>query len=226
MKEIVSYVRVSTQRQGASGLGLEAQRAAVREFCKQHGYVNAREFREVESGRKNDRAVLKEAIAYAKRAKATLLIAKLDRLARNVAFIANLMESGVEFRACDVPEANRLLLHIMAAVAEAEARAISDRTRVALSAAKERGSLLGAANPRSRNLTPEAMRRGRRRGAKATQAKAREAYAEIEPIAIRLRDQGCTLAEIADELNAAGYRTQTGNTFGPVQVKRLLDRAA
>lgn len=140
--ECVSYIRVSTQRQGSSGLGLSAQRSAVQQFCKQHGSTMVREFREVESGRNNDRAVLHEAIAYAKRAKATLLIAKLDRLARNVAFIANLMESGIEFRACDVPEANRLLLHIMAAVAEAEAKAISDRTRVALQAAKERGRRL------------------------------------------------------------------------------------
>lgn len=104
--ECVSYIRVSTQRQGSSGLGLSAQRSAVQQFCKQHGFKMVREVREIESGRKNDRAVLREAIAYAKRAKATLLIAKLDRLARNVAFIANLMESGIEFRACARGRAN------------------------------------------------------------------------------------------------------------------------
>jgi DNA invertase Pin-like site-specific DNA recombinase len=183
-----------------------------------------REFREIESGRKNDRAVLREAIAYAKRAKATLLIAKLDRLARNVAFIANLMESGVEFRACDVPEANRLLLHIMAAVAEAEAKAISDRTRVALQAAKERGTTLGAGNPRSRNLTEAAMRKGRKRGAEATAMRAREFYAEVAPKVDAMRRHGMSLAAIADALNGEGYRTQTGAKFSAVHVKRILDR--
>lgn len=224
MQEVVSYVRVSTQRQGASGLGLEAQQSAVRDFSRQHGCKVIREFREVESGRKNDRAVLRQAIDYCKRSKATLLIAKLDRLARNVAFIANLMESGVEFRACDVPEANRLLLHIMAAVAEAEARAISERTKAALKAAKERGTLLGGANPRVRKLSTEAMQKGRLRGAEATKQRAREAYAEVAPVAASMRENGLTLAQIADELNERGYRTQNGALFAPVQVKRVLDR--
>lgn len=218
--QCVSYIRVSTVRQGNSGLGLSAQRAAVKDFCKQHGMAMVREFQEVESGRKNDRAVLREAIAYAKRTKALLLIAKLDRLARNVHFISGLMESGVEFRACDVPEANRLLLHIMAAVAENEARAISERTRVALQAAKERGTALGAANPRSRNLT----RAARERGAVMTAEKAREAYADIAPKIRSMRDKGLSLAEIADELHAKGYRTRTGAEFSAVQVKRILDR--
>lgn len=222
--ECVSYIRVSTQRQGSSGLGLSAQRAAVQQFCKQHGLTMVREFREIESGRKNDRVVLREAIAYAKRAKATLLIAKLDRLARNVAFIANLMESGIEFRACDVPEANRLLLHIMAAVAEAEAKAISDRTRVALQAAKERGTRLGAANPGSRNLTQAAMREGRKRGAEATAKRARAFYAEVAPKVEAMRQRGLSLAVIAGALNSEGYRTQTGAPLSAVHVKRILDR--
>ncbi|MGZ3506500.1 MAG: recombinase family protein [Vulcanimicrobiaceae bacterium] len=177
--------------------------------------------------RRNDliRSICKKAVQEIS-LEAVLLIAKLDRLARNVAFIANLMESGVEFRTCDVPEANRLLLHIMAAVAEAEARAISDRTRVALKAAKERGSLLGAANPSSRNLTPEAMVRGRQRGTVATKEWAREAYAEIVPLVRSMRDDDdLTLAEIADELTKAGYRTRTGKKWNAVQVKRILDRA-
>ncbi|MGA7247867.1 MAG: recombinase family protein, partial [Candidatus Cybelea sp.] len=139
MKKAVSYLRVSTQRQGASGLGVEAQRSAVEAFCRSHGYRIVEEFVEIESGRKSDRPVLRDALARAKSSHSTLVIAKLDRLARNVAFIANLMESGVEFRACDMPEANGLLLHVMAAVAEQEARAISERTRNALAAAKARG---------------------------------------------------------------------------------------
>ncbi len=126
--KVISYVRVSTQRQGESGLGLEAQREAVAVYCKAHGFSLIEEFVEVESGRKTCRPVLLRALQAAKRAKAVLLIAKIDRLARNVAFIANMMEAGVEFRACDMPEANRLMLHIMAAFAEHEARTISERT--------------------------------------------------------------------------------------------------
>lgn len=218
--EVCLYLRVSTQRQGASGLGIEAQRAAVVEFCKAHGMTVVREFKEVESGKRNDRPVLREALDYCKRSKKTLLIAKLDRLARNVHFISGLMESGVEFRACDVPEANRLLLHIMAAVAENEAKAISDRTVAALRAAKERGTPLGATNPRSRNLTQEAARKG----AHATAQRARQAYAGVLPIIREMRSQDRSMAEIAERLNTDGFRTQTGALFKPVHIKRILDR--
>lgn len=223
-RQIVSYLRVSTQRQGQSGLGLDAQRAAVADYRKAHGAQVAREFQEVESGKNNDRAILHEAIAYAKRIRAVLVIAKLDRLARNVAFISGLMESGVEFAACDLPEANRLLLHVMAAIAEHEAKAISDRTIVALAAAKARGTSLGAANPLSRNLSPAAMARGRERGAQATKEKARAFYAEIEPLIRTLRDQGKTLSEIAAALTAAGYRLRSGGQWNVVQVSRVLNR--
>ena len=112
VKQVVSYIRVSTARQGQSGLGLEAQRAAVEQFCASNSCEVVAEFREVESGRKSDRPVLRQALACAKAKRATLLIAKLDRLARNVAFIANLMEAGVEFRACDLPEASPFILHV------------------------------------------------------------------------------------------------------------------
>jgi DNA invertase Pin-like site-specific DNA recombinase len=219
--ECVSYLRVSTQRQGASGLGLEAQRSAVADFCKAHGMRVVREFQEIESGKRNDRPILREAIAYAKQAKKTLLIAKLDRLARNVHFISGLMESGVDFRACDLPEANRLLLHVMAAVAEAEAKAISDRTIAALRAAKERGTPLGAMNPASRNLTQEAATRG----AQATAERARKSYATVLPLIQELRAQHHSLARLASTLNEKGFRTQTGAAFTAVQVKRVIDRA-
>lgn len=219
--DCVSYIRVSTSRQGTSGLGLEAQRAAVRDFSRRHGWKVAREFQEIESGRKNDRPVLQAALTYAKQTKSTLLIAKLDRLARNVHFISGLMDSGVEFRACDVPEANRLLLHIMAAVAEAEAKAISDRTVAALRAAKERGTALGATNPGSRNLTREAARKG----AEATAERARQAYAPVLPLVREMRSEGHSMAEIAKRLNERGFRTQTGVLFRPVHVKRIIDRA-
>lgn len=222
MHNVVSYLRVSTQRQGASGLGLDAQRAAVANYCARHSARLLREFKEVESGRNNDRPVLKDAIAFAKRSRAKLVIGKLDRLARNVAFIANIMDSGIDFAACDLPEANRLLLHIMAAVAENEARAISDRTIAALAAAKARGVSLGAANPRSRNLSTEAMKLGRERGAAATRQKAKESYEDVVPIMRRLRAEGLSLAKIADKLNADGLPTRSGAVWRAPQVARVL----
>ena len=139
----VSYLRVSTVRQGTSGLGLEAQRAAVAGFLNGGDWTLVQEVLEVESGKRNDRPALATALKLCRKHRATLVIAKLDRLARNVAFISNLMESGVEFVAVDMPQANRFVVHILAAVAEQEAEAISKRTKAALTAAKARGTKLG-----------------------------------------------------------------------------------
>ncbi len=150
---IVSYCRVSTQRQGRSGLGLESQRQIIEQYTKMTGGTLAGEFVEVESGKKSNRPELAKALDECKRIGARLLIAKLDRLARNVAFIANLMESGVDFAAADMPDANRLTLHIMAAVAEAEGRAISQRTKDAI-AVKRQHARNGAWGPEPK-LTPE-----------------------------------------------------------------------
>ena len=145
--KIVAYYRVSTKRQGESGLGLEGQQVAVAAFAKQHGASIIASYIEVESGKRSDRPVLAQALGHARLAKATLVVAKLDRLARNVAFLSALMESGVDFVACDNEHANRLTIHILAAVAEAEAKAISERTKTALAAAKRRGVKLGSARP-------------------------------------------------------------------------------
>jgi DNA invertase Pin-like site-specific DNA recombinase len=145
--KIVAYYRVSTKRQGESGLGLEGQQAAVAAFAKQHGASIVANYIEIESGKRSNRPVLAQALGHARLAKATLAVAKLDRLARNVAFLSALMESGVDFVACDNEHANRLTIHILAAVAEAEAKAISERTKTALAAAKRRGVKLGSARP-------------------------------------------------------------------------------
>ena len=134
--KFISYLRVSTARQGASGLGLEAQRDAVSRYLNGGNWQLIQEIVEVESGKRNDRPAIAEALRLCRLHRATLVIAKLDRLARNVHFISSLMESGVDFVACDFPEANRLTVHILAAVAEHEAAMISARTKAALQAAK------------------------------------------------------------------------------------------
>ncbi len=164
----VAYYRVSTDRQGKSGLGLDAQRAAVDAYLNGGNWTLAEAFTEVESGRRNDRPELAKALDLCRRKRATLVIARLDRLARNVAFIANLMDADVDVVAVDMPEANRFTLHIMAAMAEHEAALVSQRTRAALRAAKDRGRKLGWSPwrpaARSRPRRPAGARRatGRR----------------------------------------------------------------
>ena len=143
---LVAYYRVSTKQQGASGLGLEGQKTTVESFAKSAGANIMASYTEVESGKRADRPKLAAAIAHARRSKATLVIAKLDRLSRNVAFLSALMDSGCEFVACDNPNANRLTIHILAAVAENEARAISERTKAAL--ARELFTLAATAQAR------------------------------------------------------------------------------
>lgn len=228
VQTFVSYLRVSTRKQGASGLGLEAQQAAVGAFVEAAKGRLAREFREVESGGKNDREQLRAALDFARRSKATLLVAKLDRLARNVAFLATLMESGVEFIACDNPHANRFTVHILAAVAEWERSAISKRTKDALAAVKARGKALGSARPgywEGREDQKDALlARGREKGREATARKAREEYADLLPRIVEMKAEGRSLRQIADALNEAGETTRNGKPFGPVQVQRIIAR--
>lgn len=215
----VTYLRVSTDRQGRSGLGLEAQRKAVQDYVSGKGEI-AQEFLEVESGKKNDRPALRAALTEAKRIGATLLIAKLDRLARNVAFIANLLEAGVEIAAADMPEANRFLLHVMAAVAEHEAKAISDRTKAALAAAKERGSKLGWSIP-SRRL--EQRRASKAGGQKVTENADKHAN-KMLPLILQLRQQGISLGKIAIRLNAMDIGTARGGKWHATTVSNLISR--
>src|SRR5262249_9460343 len=153
--KFVAYYRVSTDKQGKSGLGLEAQRKAVLDYLNGGTWHLVGEFTEIESGKRNERPELVKALAACKRNKAKLVIAKLDRLSRNLAFIATLMDSGVEFVAVDNPHANKLTVHILAAVAQHECEMIAQRTKDALQAAKARGVVLG--NPRLADVRDRAV---------------------------------------------------------------------
>lgn len=220
--KLVAYFRVSTKKQGESGLGLEAQRAAVQDYAVRTGGQIVREYIEVESGKKADRPELKKALAHARRSQALMCVAKLDRLSRNVAFLSALMDSGVDFVACDNPSANRLTVHILVAVAEDEARRISERTKAALAAYIARGGRLG--NPS--NLTAGHAKRGRKLAVESLKKQADEAYADLYPILTERRQAGMSLQDIADYLNGEGYVTRRGKPWNKVQVKLVLDRAA
>lgn len=215
----VAYYRVSTDKQGRSGLGLDAQREAVQKYLNGGQWTLAAEVTEVESGKKNDRPRLAEALALCRVHNATLVIAKLDRLSRNLAFIANLMESGVEFVACDLPQANRFTIHILAAVAEHEREMISQRTKAALTAAKARGKRLGGVRP---GALPNAEE-GRALGREARSAKAAKWAADVLPFIHALQDEGAsTLQALASGLNAKGIRTPRGGDWAPTQIMRVL----
>jgi DNA invertase Pin-like site-specific DNA recombinase len=224
-KRVVAYYRVSTERQGKSKLGLEAQQTAVEAYAQQQGATIIKAYTEVESGKKANRPELAKAIAHARMTKATLVIAKLDRLARNVAFLSSLMESGVDFKACDQPHADRFTVHILAAVAEKEAKDISDRTKAALAAYKARGGKLGSARPECKdNMSKAAQTRGRALGAQAIHEQAVAHYADLRPILIQLRAEGKSLRDIAHHLNQEGYTTKRGKPWNHVQVKHVLER--
>jgi DNA invertase Pin-like site-specific DNA recombinase len=210
MKRYIAYYRVSTEKQGKSGLGLDAQRQAVAEYVAGRGEIAAA-FTEVESSR-NKRPQLQAALEACRKRKATLLIARLDRLARNVAFISNLMESRVDFVAVDMPEANRLTIHILAAVAEHEREAISKRTKDALKAARARGIRLGNPDP-----IPAAQR-----AVTVLKEQTQQFHTTLRPLIQNLRLQGYTLAKIADELNSRNVQTARGGLWYAATVRNIL----
>ena len=216
----ISYYRVSTTQQGASGLGLDAQREAVARHVAAAQGVIVDEFREIESGKKNDRPQIAAALVACRLRRATLVIAKLDRLARNVFFISSLMESGVDFVACDNPHATRLTIHILAAVAEHEREMISLRTKAALAAAKSRGIRLG--NPRLKPGDRSAPRRARL----ARTARADRHAADMVGYIEAARAAGCSsLREVARALTARGIETPAGGRgWNASQVRRVLKR--
>lgn len=224
----VAYYRVSTKRQGESGLGLEAQQAAVQSLVKQHGGTLVAEYTEVESGSKSQRPQLQEAISRARRHKAVLAVAKLDRLARNMLFTATLMESGVDFIACDNPFATRLTIHILAAIAEHERLMISDRTRQALAAAKERGIRLGSARPGHwdgrEELRLDGLKRARVAATIVQKQDAVEAYRDVLPRLLELREQGFGGDRIATVLIEERIPTRRAGKWTGAQIRRVLKR--
>ena len=213
--QFVTYYRVSTARQGASGLGLDAQRQAVTQYLASSPKTVLAEFAEVETGKGANalekRPELRKALELCRKSGATLLIAKLDRLARNVHFVSGLMESKVKFVACDLPEANQLTIHIMAAFAEHEARRISERTRDALAAAKARGVVLGATGPA--NLKRHTQQR---------QAAAKSFRQRLQPVLSGFIAQGLTRRAMVAELNSLGVKAPRGGAWSLGQVQRLV----
>lgn len=219
---IVSYLRVSTQKQGRSGLGLEAQRAAIEGFAAARGATVLQTFTEVESGKTNARPELDKALQLAKVTGATLVIAKLDRLSRNAAFLLALRDSGVRFVAADMPDANELTVGIMALVAQQEREAISKRTREALSAARARGQRLGNPNGAA------ALRRAGKGNAAAVrklQGAAQDHAEQLRPFVEELVSrQVTTLGAVAEALNARGILTPRGGIWHKSSVRNLLLR--
>lgn len=221
MTAIVTYIRVSTAQQGKSGLGLAAQRSALVQFAKTEDLELAQEFVEVESGKGSDaierRPQLKAALAAAKKLKCAVVVAKLDRLSRDVHFISGLMAHKVPFVVAALGlDADPFMLHLYAAFAEKERSLISQRTRAALAAAKERGVVLGSTT----------LHIARERAIASNQAAADERAAKVLPIIRKAQKAGATsLRAIAQVLNDRGIPTPRGGTWAPMQVKNILDRS-
>ena len=215
--KFVSYLRVSTARQGRSGLGLEAQRKAVEDYLNGGNWQLVKQFVEVESGKKADRPQLEKAFQLCRLLGAKLVIAKLDRLSRDAHFLLGLEKAGVDFVAADMPQANRLTIGIMAVMAEHERRMISERTKAALAAAKRRGVKLGG--DRGARLTAKQRALGRA----ALQAKA-HAPGDLAPTIKELQAAGYeSLRAIAAGLEERGIPAARGGKWSAVQVARLLE---
>jgi DNA invertase Pin-like site-specific DNA recombinase len=248
--KLIGLVRVSTDRQGESGLGLEAQEAAIESYRRMVGGELLKTYVEVESGMHDDvdgRPQLRAAATHANYARARLVIAKIDRLVRSIPVMAYLKQNRVQFVACDNPHANELTIDILVAVAADEGRRISQRTRDALAAYKSgrrvskriralhpdgvppevveaTAGKLGASLPQCRNLTDAARAKGSKAAGEARKRQAREAYAHLIPVMLELQAAGRSLREIAEALNAQEHGTRRGKLWNKTQVKRVLDR--
>ena len=217
MEAFIAYYRVSTQRQGLSGLGLEAQKSSVLSFLNNRTILA--EFTDVETGKNDNRPQLLKAIELAKQTNSTLLIAKLDRLSRNLTFVSTLMDTKVKFICADMPDANELTIHIFAALAQWERKRISERTKGAMAQLKNRGVKLGT----PANFTLEARQMG---PVKIKQiANSNPNNQKAKKVINLLSKNGKSLREIAIELNEAGFKTAQGNQFGPEQVRRLISKS-
>jgi len=215
----IAYYRVSTKRQSRSGLGLEAQKNAVADYLNGGRWTLLDEVTEIESGKRSDRPALAKALALCRLHGAKLVVAKMDRLSRNVHFLSGLMESKVEFVAADMPQANNLTVHILAAVAQAEAEAISARTKAALAAAKRRGVKLGG----DRGNIAGLYRKGARASAVARALEMRARATDLMPVIDEISAKGATsLREIAAGLNRRGIPAARGGEWSAVQVSRIL----
>ena len=215
----IAYLRQSTTKQERSGLGIEAQRDIINSFIKE-GVILA-EYVETESGRKSDRPKLQEALTLCRKTNSILIVAKLDRLSRNVAFTSKLLESDVEIIFCDFPQANRLILHIISSIAEYEANLISQRTRQSLKAKKERGVKLG----KSENLMNkhnEAVARSNQ----TNRIKAKNNANNMRAVALlrSMIKEGLTISQMTKQLNEQGFVSSKGCKFQIVQVQRLIQR--
>jgi DNA invertase Pin-like site-specific DNA recombinase len=223
-QRFVAYLRVSTQQQGRSGLGLEAQRHAIEAFVAHRGAEVLKSFTEVESGKLNERPMLAEALHLCRVTGSTLVIAKLDRLSRNASFLLALRDSGVRFIAADMPEANELTIGIMALVAQQEREAISRRTKEALAAAKARGLRLGNPNGAAALLRAQT---GNAASLKAIGARADQHAARLVPVLATLALEGVrSLGDIANALNERSMLTPRGGRWHKSSVRNLLNRAA
>lgn len=230
MKTYVSYIRVSTKEQAYSTLGIEAQKSIVRSFTK--GDTIIKEFVEVESGRNPNRPLLNEAIALAKKEGATLVIARLDRLARNTVFVMNLIDADIDFVCCDMPSANRMTLGIFALLAEEEARSISFRTKAALNEIKEKIARGEEHVSKSGNKVTKLggaiapTEEARNKAYETNRKKAKENPDNMKAAAFikSLVESGDNFKEITDKLNKAGFMTSRGGVFYPAQTARLYER--
>lgn len=226
--KFISYLRVSTDEQGKSGLGLEAQRDSVTRYLNGGNWTLVKEIQEVASGKNSDRVGLARAKRLCRLHGATLVVAKLDRIARDVAFIADLLKSDVKFVIADMPSADKTMLQMLAVFAEYEADAISARTKAALSAKKRQGYQLGGL--RSNSATMGEI--GRPVAIQAIKAKADKRAADLLPLIdeikteIEASGETVTFQRIADSLNTAGVKTARGCEWTPIQVQRVLSRAA
>ncbi|MDR0832875.1 MAG: recombinase family protein [Candidatus Symbiothrix sp.] len=217
MKYIV-YYRVSTKRQGLSGLGLEAQRTIVSNYIKGNKVIA--EFTEIETGKSANRPQLNNALAACKQHNATLIVAKLDRLARNLHFVTSLQAANVDFICCDMPTANRLTIHIIAAIAENEAQLISTRTKQALAEKKKQGIKLG--NPQNNGLTSQSIAKGRL--LRQENALHNEQNRQAGTLILSMKSSGSKWSAIVGQLNANGFKTRRGCDFDITAVKRLYGR--